>query len=209
LTLLRYHAVIGLGPKVGYRFRQSGVGRGDARRTECEDAMSDDPSLFVRAKDEIVERHAFFVRWFTDASAKLGEFRACERSFAAQFGMITPDGASHRRAEVLRRLRNAKASMPPLKFAIRIEGVTKLWASDDQVLVGYVEAQAIGRRRTRRRSTALFERRDQAPNGIVWRYLHESWIETTGVAGVSRQAKPGVSRQAKTGTSRQQRERHP
>jgi hypothetical protein len=152
------------------------MGRGDARRSESEDAMSGGKSLFSCAKAEILERHAFFVRWFTEPQAGPEEFKRCAAAFDPKFGMVTPDGKPHRRAEVLRRLKEAKASME-LKFKITIEEVRELWASGDAVLVAYVEAQSIGRRRTRRRSTAMFERQAAAPNSVAWRRLHETWIE--------------------------------
>ena len=133
-------------------------------------------SLFASAKAEILERHAFFMRWFTQPSAGAAEFRLCETAFDRKFGMVTPDGKPHGRAEVLRRLRKAKASIE-ISFEISIEEVREQWSSDDAVFVGYVEAQAIGGRRTRRRSSALFEKSAAAPNGVAWRRLHETWIE--------------------------------
>jgi hypothetical protein len=138
--------------------------------------MKGEKSLFSCAKTEILERHAFFMRWFTEPKAGPDEFKHCAAAFDPKFGMVTPDGKTHRRAEVLRRLKEAKASMG-LKFQITVEEVRELWANEDAVLVGYVEAQSIGRRRSRRRSTALFEKRAAAPNGVVWRRQHETWIE--------------------------------
>jgi hypothetical protein len=141
--------------------------------------MRRDASLFSCAKAEIIERHAFFVRWFTEASLKPSEFERCEAAFDAHFRMITPDGMLHGRAEVLRRLRKAKASME-LKFEIAVEGVKELWLGEEAGIVGYVEAQLIDGRRTRRRSSALFERCATAPNGVAWRHLHETWVEASG-----------------------------
>ena len=140
--------------------------------------MSHKASLFSSAKAEITEIHAFFVHWFTESSAEPQEFKRLEESFDAEFAMVTPDGQLHARAEVLWRLRKAKASMEK-KFAIHVEDITLLWHDGDAVLVGYVEAQTIGERHTRRRSTALLEKRDSTPNGVTWRHLHETWIEVT------------------------------
>jgi hypothetical protein len=138
--------------------------------------MNHKVSIFSRAKDEIVEIHAFFVHWFTESSAKPEEFKRLDSSFDPEFAMVTPDGKLHARAEVLWRLRKAKAHMEK-KFAIDIEEVTELWTSENAVLVGYIEAQSIDGRHTRRRSTALFERHDATPHGVTWRHLHETWIE--------------------------------
>jgi hypothetical protein len=142
--------------------------------------MSDEPALFALARREIVERHAFFVRWFTDQSLDPREFRHCEEAFHAKFAMVTPDGKLHGRAEVLQRLRNAKASMK-LKFEIGVHAITTLWSREDALLIGYIEAQLIDGRRTERRSSALFESRP--PNGVVWRHLHETWTQGAASSG--------------------------
>lgn len=138
--------------------------------------MSHQASLFSRAKAEIKEIHAFFVHWFTEADADQQEFKRLDESFDPEFAMVTPDGQLHQRPEVLWRLRKAKATMEK-KFSIHIEEITELWTSENAVLVSYVEAQSIGDRHTRRRSTALFEKRDATPHGVAWRHLHETWIE--------------------------------
>jgi hypothetical protein len=200
LTFLCYHAVIGSAQKgdtkqparsrrhaaagealprdaPGHAYRRDRI-KDHARRIGCEGAMSHKASLFSGAKAEITEIHAFFVHWFIEASVDTHEFKRLEESFDAEFAMVTPDGKLHTRAEVLLRLHKAKASMEK-KFAIDIEEITLLWDDGDAVLVGYVEAQSIGGRHTRRRSTALFEKRDATANGVAWRHLHETWVEVT------------------------------
>jgi hypothetical protein len=140
--------------------------------------MSHQASLFSGAKAEIEEIHAFFVHWFAEKEAEPQEFKRLDESFDPEFAMVTPDGQLHQRSEVLWRLRKAKAAMQE-KFSIRVEEITELWTSENAVLVSYVEAQSIGSRHTRRRATALFEKRDATPHGVAWRYVHETWIKET------------------------------
>jgi hypothetical protein len=137
--------------------------------------MNGEPSLFSCASSEIVEIHDFFMRWFSGRAGAAAEFERCEQAFDPEFGMVTPDGRSHGRAEIVERLRAARGSVGAT-FQIAIEAITPLWQSADAILVGYVEAQLRDGRPTRRRSSALFQRRASAPNGAVWRHLHETWM---------------------------------
>jgi len=168
LTSIRYHAEIVVGQKAGKSLLP-------LRPSECEVAM--DASVFSRAKAEVIERHGFFRRWLTEGSAGPEEWERCEQAFDAEFSMVTPDGSVHGLAEVLERLRKAQGSME-WRLEIAVEEITPLWLRTNAALIGYVEAQSIGPRRTRRRSSALFEGRASAPNGVVWRHLHETWVET-------------------------------
>lgn len=137
--------------------------------------MSGKPSLFSCAASEIVEIHDFFARWFSGRAGAATEFERCEQAFEAEFGMVTPDGRLLGRTEIVERLRTARGSVGA-GFQITIEAITPLWQSAGAILVGYVEAQLLDGRPTRRRSSALFQRRASAPNGAAWRHLHETWM---------------------------------
>ena len=136
--------------------------------------MSAPATLQRCAKVEIVERHQFFVRWFR-ARSEISEFAQCERAFDEEFRMVTPDGALHRRVNVIERLREAHGSVDA-GFKISIEDIAPIWRSESAILMGYVEAQMRDGRSTRRRSTALLIKLASAPNGAAWRHLHETWM---------------------------------
>ena len=63
--------------------------------------------LFESAREEVLRLHAFFVAWFRGEAA---DFAGCERAFAPDFRMVTPDGAVHERESVMTRLRAARGS---------------------------------------------------------------------------------------------------
>jgi hypothetical protein len=126
------------------------------------------------ARREVIALHEFFVRWFT--SGEGADFASCERAFAPDFAMVTPEGKLHGRDAIVAMLRDARGALSP-GFAITILDPHPVWTDGDAVLLGYVEQQYRDGRVTRRRSTALFTRDASAPRGVVWRYLQETWMD--------------------------------
>jgi hypothetical protein len=127
--------------------------------------------LAAAAAREIEELHGVFVELFCGRSR---DFSRCAAAFSAQFEMVTPDGKNHDHAGVLLALEKAKA---PADFSIAISNIRSLWEDQNSVLIQYVEQQYRGGKTSRRLSTALFEAEAKAPCGVVWRHLHETWMQ--------------------------------
>jgi len=125
------------------------------------------------AKAEITALHDFFVAWFGRVPAP--DFACCENALADDFRMIAPDGSVCSRAEVMDGLRRARLSRPP-DFSIQIGDVHALWQTADAILVEYTERQKFGSESSIRRSTALLTRSPDAPGGVQWRHLQETWM---------------------------------
>ncbi|HUQ37819.1 MAG TPA: hypothetical protein VM144_15720 [Aestuariivirga sp.] len=123
------------------------------------------------AAREIEELHAVFVELFCGRSHDLSR---CAAAFSAHFEMVTPDGKNHDRADVLLAIERAKASSD---FSIAISNIRSLWEHKNSVLIQYVEQQYRDGKTSRRLSTALFEAEAKAPCGVVWRHLHETWMQ--------------------------------
>lgn len=138
--------------------------------------MSAAPDLLHGATAEILGLHAFFVAWFSGELREDAALHRAESAFHADFTMITPDGCLHDRAAVIERIRSARGSAAPA-FQIEIEDIARVWDDKDAILVRYVEAQSSAGRHTKRRSTALFVRSDEAMNNVAWRHLQETWMQ--------------------------------
>ncbi|MHC4937488.1 MAG: DUF4440 domain-containing protein [Planctomycetota bacterium] len=124
----------------------------------------DDAGIVTRR--EIEELHRFFERWLGGAEE---DFSRCDRALAADFTMVGPGGDVRSRETVVRGLLDAHGARP---VAIRIENFVLLEAGDASVLARYEEWQD-DRGRV---STAWFRARDDAPNGLEWVTVHETWL---------------------------------
>ncbi len=130
--------------------------------------------LISCAKAEVIKRHAFFVEWFTGRAAE-EEMEISLRVFAPDMVMVEPDGSMIGQADVLSMLKSARGKRPA-DFAIRVELVGARQIGNDAALVIYDEHQVIDGEKTARRSSALFTADADAPEGVVWRQLQETWI---------------------------------
>lgn len=126
------------------------------------------------AESEIVRRHAFFVDWYTGRASD-ADMDACARSFAPDMRIIWPDASEHDREPLIERLRAGRGRSPD-DFAIEVIMHHALDLGPDLVLITFDEHQVSGGESNARRATALFSRDDDAPEGVVWRYLHQTWI---------------------------------
>ncbi|MDN5787291.1 hypothetical protein [Pseudorhodobacter sp.] len=129
--------------------------------------------ILAAARAEVINRHAFFVGWFT---GKLPEsaMEDSARAFATDMQMIVPDGQMIGAAEVVTMLRSARSKRGP-DFAIRVE-MREARLLGDAALIVYDEHQVIEGAKTARRSSALFTADPAAPEGVVWRHLQETWL---------------------------------
>jgi hypothetical protein len=130
--------------------------------------------LAAAAGREIEELHQVFVELFTHRSRDLSR---CEAAFATDFEMVSPDGRQLKRHEILASLVNAATGQD---FRIEIADIRIIFQDDDSVLLQYVEQQYRDGRATRRLSVALLMAEPTAPCKVVWRYLHETWMQDAG-----------------------------
>ncbi len=136
--------------------------------------MSDD--LARRAEAEVRARHAFFVAWFAGSAAE-ADFTASARAFAPDMTMVEPDGSVADRDAVIAMLRRGRGARPGLAIEIVLRAARPV--APDTALVVYDEHQNLNGTRTARRSSAIFSRDEAAPEGVVWRHLHETWITSS------------------------------
>ena len=117
-------------------------------------------------RTEIIELHRFFEGWFAGTTDDFARF---DRSIARDFTMVGPGGDRRTRDEVVRGLIDGHGTR---KLAIRIESVEARSLGDAFLLARYEEwLDEKGRV-----STALFRERSDAPNGIEWVTVHETWL---------------------------------
>ncbi len=122
---------------------------------------------------EVVELHQFFEDWFcglTDA------FERVEAALADNFVLISPRGEMRTREKLLEDLRVARGCRRGDPFEIRIEACEVRAVEFGLALVTFEEWQRLGEREAGRVSTALFRVDREAPCGVRWMHLHETWL---------------------------------
>lgn len=128
---------------------------------------------------EVVELHRFFEGWFSGDLPDSDEaFARFESAIGADFEIISPSGQRMDRAALIAALRTAHGRWirDQIRGRIWIENVTVRHIEGYLALVLYEEWQEIDGRTRGRLSSAVFSRSDAAPNGVVWRHLHEVWL---------------------------------
>ena len=132
--------------------------------------------LIERARTEVVKRHDFFVEWFTGRATE-AELATSIRAFAPDMMMIEPDSNTIGTDQIVAMITSARGKRPA-DFKISVEFVTSRQISDQIALVVYDEHQVIDGQKSARRSSAVFSADPDAPEGVVWRQLQETWIST-------------------------------
>lgn len=130
--------------------------------------MSD---LAQRVDAEIRSLHAEFERWLRGEGSR-DYFDRIRSALADDFTFVAPNGDIVERDQLLADLANGWGAR---QIRIRIEATEVRWASEQHTLATYEEWHDHDDYTTARVSTVLFEANDDAPHGLVWRHVHETW----------------------------------
>lgn len=137
-------------------------------------------SLAEDCEAEVRALHAFFEDWFRGEAPRTNETLArLEGALGGEFQLVGPDGDVAGRSAVIDGVEAAHgaAADGDAPDRIDIEAVDVRYGRGDVCLVTYEEHQRTDGRWRGRRSSALFEAAEAAPGGVVWRHLHETWLE--------------------------------
>ena len=124
---------------------------------------------------EIVELHDFFEELFLGTTESLAR---ADRALADDFTMAGPHGTLSSRAEIRGQLEAGIGHTTDLE--ITIEEPQLVAETDDLLVAEYIEVHGLrDGRANRRRSTVVFRKDFDGPNGLRWLRVHETWIEPT------------------------------
>jgi len=131
------------------------------------------------AQREVREFHEFIEDWLAGRPEQDGgRFDRAEAVLPDDFEIISPSGERRDGERIRSDLRGghgASADSDPA-FRIRIENARVRVEREDECLLTYEEWQRRDGDWTGRVSSALFRRRADAPNGVEWAHLHETWL---------------------------------
>ncbi|MFW2381140.1 MAG: DUF4440 domain-containing protein [Acidimicrobiales bacterium] len=119
---------------------------------------------------EIEALHVEFERWFNGESGSLDRV---ERVLAKDFTMIPPSGETVERADLIAGLKKAHGAV---ELSIEIRNPIVRWSGAEGLLVSYEEWQHTPDKMNGRQSTALFVSDADAPNGLRWVHVQETWM---------------------------------
>ena len=131
-------------------------------------------------KAEIEELHEHFEAYFLGAVNNLDRVDAV---LSEGFTIVGPQGHTSSRDDTLNALKAAHAHTSSLR--ISITDARLLFTDGDVVTASYVENQETPHGTNQRLSTVVFSAAPTtpgavgslAPNNLVWRRVHETWIE--------------------------------
>jgi len=132
-----------------------------------------------KCRREVIGLHQFFQHWFNGELANSEEvLERLRRSLAVEFTIVSPDGRESDRSRLVEAVCAAHGGHgrrgEPIRIWIeRYEGRS---VDPETHLATYEEWQASGGRKRGRLSTAVFRKRDAAPNGVEWVHVHETWL---------------------------------
>jgi hypothetical protein len=125
---------------------------------------------------EIRTLHEFFVDYY---AGERDEIDRLDAVLAPKFEMITPDGDVRGRDAVVEGIERSHGKHadadPPFDIGIEDVRVRESWA--DRWLCTYEEHQSGPEGETSRLSTVLFRAAPDAPHGVAWVHLHETWLD--------------------------------
>ncbi len=129
-----------------------------------------------RCKIEVVELHQFFQDWFN------GKLEPTDKNFARftdilgeDFTIIGPSGRVIERAPLVARVRNAHGTRA--NSQMWIENFCLRSGEGNLAIATYEEWQKDGDGATNTRiSTVIFREKTDAPNGVEWLHVQETWL---------------------------------
>lgn len=131
----------------------------------------------TRCRAEIEALHRFFEGWLAGRlPASEDAFVRLTAALAPGFRLVGPDGRVAERGALLDRLRAAHGAEPD-GLRIWIERVRARPLGAELALVLYEEWQERpGAPARGRQSSALFQEEADAPGGVAWLHVHETWL---------------------------------
>ncbi|MGV9770901.1 DUF4440 domain-containing protein [Streptosporangium sp. NPDC003464] len=150
---------------------------GEAAAAGAHGAAAGDPRGAADAaacRAEIVRLHRIIEGWLSGRTPRTaGEFAAFAQAHLPDFTLSGPDGASLTRGQVLAWVEAAHGRVPGIE--IRIREVELVAAAGPLLVAAYQEWQHGTGADRNRRATVVFLRDPDAPHGLRWRHLHETW----------------------------------
>lgn len=121
---------------------------------------------------DIADLHDLFEAYFLGTTNDLSHVEAV---LADDFTFVGPDANTTDRAGTLAALVAGHGHTDSLK--IHTVDYQLLFTAGDVTVAEYTEVHELPDRTNRRRTTVVFSNAPDAPNGLQWHRVHETWID--------------------------------
>lgn len=119
--------------------------------------------------------HDVIEAWFTEGE----DLAAFADALAPEFRIVSPDGTTRHREAVVTSMEGAAGvhagEDPP--FVVEVREATLRESAGDRHLVTYEEHQRIESEWEARTSSVWLREDAEAPGGLAWVHLHETWLD--------------------------------
>ncbi|NHJ05383.1 MAG: hypothetical protein EAX90_11200 [Candidatus Heimdallarchaeota archaeon] len=133
--------------------------------------------MIENCKKEVIGLHEFFKQWFNAEIENTDtNFSRLTEVIDDDFMLIMPNGFSTTKKDLLVQLRAGFGSHKNDKITYRlwVKNIVCRLIEGNLCLVTYEEWGEIEGRVNARLSSALFRKKDEAPNGVEWFHVHET-----------------------------------
>ena len=125
-----------------------------------------------RYEQEVLSLHRFFQEWLR-GTADEADFARLPTALGPGFSMISPQGRTTSREQVVASVRGSRGKRP--KMRIWIENFRVVAEVGQSAVAVYEEWQFDGTETTSRMSTAVLQASDDGQD-VTWTHLHETWF---------------------------------
>ena len=126
----------------------------------------------VSYEKEISELHTFFEAWYRGAIANSDSvFHRLADVLAPEYILITSDGYTLEREQVLSFLRSAYSAKPDID--IWIKNIQLRIETAEILLITYEEHGTTGNKKRATLISAVLRKNPAKPNGVEWLHIHE------------------------------------
>ncbi len=127
-----------------------------------------------RCEQEVVELHQFFEDWFC---GRVDDFARAEAALSEDFTLVSPRGTTTSRDALLDHIKSNHGGRAEQNFSIRIENFELRHVEFGLAVVTYEEWQTLDEREAGRVSSAVMRVDANAPCGVRWIHLQETFLE--------------------------------
>ncbi len=125
----------------------------------------------MRWREEIDELHRFFEAYFLGTESSI---ERAEAVFAPEFSFVGASGTESDRDNTLQMIRDGHAHTSNLTITTSDHRLVLQTA--DVIVATYIEHHQLSEGINHRLSTVVFVPDPTAPNGLLWKHVHETWI---------------------------------